>query len=400
MAWMLSKVPVGSGVPSKRSRHKASYAQASGQSSSFAWSPARMKFTTFELEKLDGRERRGYEKRSSVPHWPCKCQSAACYSSEFGPPANKRSLIGLLSSIYKFSRPHTILGTLVSVISISLLGCNTGVPLFGAVKHVAKALVPALLMNICIVGLNQIYDIDIDKINKPYLPLASGELRVDTAWWIVGMSGFVSLALGALAQSRPLILTLSGSLILGILYSMDLPFMRWKKYPAVAAACILSVRAVLVQFGFYFHMKLCQSTGIMQSQIGIHDILAERSLLFATSFMFVFSIVIAMFKDIPDMDGDEQAGLKTFTVRLGPKRIFWSCIALLELAYMSSIGYSIVYMGGATRLVSIALHGVMSLFLWSRAQQADLSNPKSIYNCYMDVWKAFYAEYLFIPLFR
>lgn len=399
MASTLSLIPAGLDMPSRSLRQRASYTRAKVQSSSFAWSVAKTKYPTIQWEKLAGVERWGHEKRLPISHI-CLCKATTRYSSEFATPGDNRSLIGLLSSIYKFSRPHTMLGTLVSVISVSLLGCNAGVPLFDAVKHVAKALVPALLMNICIVGLNQIYDIDIDKINKPYLPLASGELGVDTAWWIVGSSGFVSLALGALAQSQPLILTLSGSLLLGILYSTDLPLMRWKKYPAVAAACILSVRAVLVQFGFFFHMKLCQSTGIIQNHIGLYDILGERSLLFATMFMFVFSIVIAMFKDIPDMDGDGQAGVKTFTVRLGPKRVFWTCITLLELAYMSSIGYSIAYMEGVTRLVSIALHGLMSLFLWSRAQQTDLRDPKSIYNCYMDVWKAFYAEYLFIPLFR
>ena len=39
-------------------------------------------------------------------------------------------------------------------------------------------MIPALLMNICIVGLNQIFDVPIDRINKPYLPLASGEFTM------------------------------------------------------------------------------------------------------------------------------------------------------------------------------------------------------------------------------
>ena len=29
--------------------------------------------------------------------------------------------------------------------------------------------------NLFIVGINQIYDIDIDQINKPFLPIAAGE---------------------------------------------------------------------------------------------------------------------------------------------------------------------------------------------------------------------------------
>lgn len=33
-----------------------------------------------------------------------------------------------------------------------------------------------------------------------------------------------------------------------------------------------------------------------------------------------------------------QAGVKTLSVRLGPKRVFWVCVALLEVAYAGAIG--------------------------------------------------------------
>jgi homogentisate phytyltransferase/homogentisate geranylgeranyltransferase len=36
--------------------------------------------------------------------------------------------------------------------------------------------------------------------------------------------------------------TLAGSLALGIVYSTELPFLRWKRHPVLAAACILAVR--------------------------------------------------------------------------------------------------------------------------------------------------------------
>ena len=49
-----------------------------------------------------------------------------------------------------------------------------------ALAALLQALVPALLMNICIVGLNQVYDVRIDRVNKPYLPLASGEFTMQT----------------------------------------------------------------------------------------------------------------------------------------------------------------------------------------------------------------------------
>ena len=55
-----------------------------------------------------------------------------------------------------------------------------------AFASLLQALIPALLMNICIVGLNQIFDVPIDRINKPYLPLASGEFTMRTGQSLVG----------------------------------------------------------------------------------------------------------------------------------------------------------------------------------------------------------------------
>ena len=33
-----------------------------------------------------------------------------------------------------------------------------------------------------IVGINQIYDVEIDAVNKPFLPVAAGEMSPKTAW--------------------------------------------------------------------------------------------------------------------------------------------------------------------------------------------------------------------------
>ncbi len=60
--------------------------------------------------------------------------------------------------------------------------------------------------------------------------------------WVVAVSGALALMLGALSQSPPLMATLAGSLALGIVYSTELPFLRWKRHPVLAAACILAVR--------------------------------------------------------------------------------------------------------------------------------------------------------------
>lgn len=56
-------------------------------------------------------------------------------------------------------------------------------------------------------------------------------------------------------------------------------------------------RAIMVQLGFYFHM---------QQALGSTRIALTWPLLCAICFMLVFSVVIALFKDIPDVKGDSQ----------------------------------------------------------------------------------------------
>lgn len=43
----------------------------------------------------------------------------------------------------------------------------------------------------------QLYDIEIDRVNKPYLPLAAGDFSVATGWALVVATGAASLAIGA-----------------------------------------------------------------------------------------------------------------------------------------------------------------------------------------------------------
>jgi homogentisate phytyltransferase/homogentisate geranylgeranyltransferase len=67
-------------------------------------------------------------------------------------------------AFYKFTRPHTMAGTTISIISMSALAFQQ---LGGAwsIAALASALTSALLMNITIVGINQLADIEIDKVS-------------------------------------------------------------------------------------------------------------------------------------------------------------------------------------------------------------------------------------------
>lgn len=297
-----------------------------------------------------------------------------------------------LNAFYRFSRPHTIIGTALSIISVSLLAVeklSDFSPLF--FTGVLEAIVAALLMNIYIVGLNQLSDIEIDKVNKPYLPLASGEYSVATGVMIVSSFAILSFCLGWIVGSWPLFWALFISFVLGTAYSINLPLLRWKRFALVAAMCILAVRAVIVQIAFFLHI---------QTHVYRRHAVFSRPVIFATAFMSFFSVVIALFKDIPDIDGDKLFGIRSFTVRLGQERVFWICIWLLELAYCVAVLVGAVSSCLWSKYITVLGHAILASILWNRAKSLDLKSKAAVTSFYMFIWKLFYAEYLLIPLVR
>ncbi|GAY37184.1 hypothetical protein CUMW_027090, partial [Citrus unshiu] len=246
---------------------------------------------------------------------------------DYKPKSPLNSVINALDAFYRFSRPHTVIGTVkflfndidslelraLSIVSVALLAVEKVSdisPLF--FTGVLEAIAAALMMNIYIVGLNQLSDIEIDKVNKPYLPLASGEYSFKTGVLIVASFSIMSFWLGWIVGSWPLFWALFTSFVLGTAYSINLPLLRWKRFAVAAAMCILAVRAVVVQLAFYLHM---------QTHVYRRPAVFSKPLIFATAFMSFFSVVIALFKDVPDLEGDKTFGIRTFTVRLGQKRV-------------------------------------------------------------------------------
>uniref|UniRef100_A0A0E0LE01 Homogentisate phytyltransferase n=1 Tax=Oryza punctata TaxID=4537 RepID=A0A0E0LE01_ORYPU len=255
-----------------------------------------------------------------------------------------------LGAFYRFCRPHTIFGTIIGITSVSLLPIRSIDDFtLKALWGFLEALSSALCMNIYVVGLNQLYDIQIDKVNKPRLPLASGEFSVATGAVLVLTSLIMSIAIGIRSKSAPLICALLISFFLGSAYSVDAPLLRWKRNAFLAASCILFVRAVLVQLAFFAHM---------QQHVLKRPLAPTKSVVFATLFMCCFSSVIALFKDIPDIDGDRHFGVES---------------------------------------LSVFGHGLLAFALWQRAQHCDVENKAWITSFYMFIWKLFYAEYFLIP---
>ncbi|PNT75359.1 hypothetical protein BRADI_1g30809v3 [Brachypodium distachyon] len=282
-----------------------------------------------------------------------------------------------LRAFYEFCRPHTIFGTIIGISSVSLLPMRSLDDFTMTVlRGYLEALAAALCMNIYVVGLNQLFDIQIDKINKPGLPLASGEFSVATGVVIVLSSLIMSFSIGTRSGSAPLMCALLVSFLLGSAYSIEAPLLRWKRRALLAASCILFVRAILVQLAFFAHM---------QQHVLKRPLAPTKSLVFATLFMCCFAVVIALFKDIPDVDGDRDFGIQSLSVRLGPQRVYQLCINTLLTAYGAAIMIGASSTNLFQKIIIVFGHGLLALTLRQRARQFDVEN------------QLFYAEYFLIP---
>ena len=257
-----------------------------------------------------------------------------------------------------------------------------------AAKQAAQAVVAAVLMNVAIVGINQVYDKKLDRVNKPYLPMASGAFSSDMALSVIAVSTTASFMIGVWSGSSALMWALVISLLLGIVYSVDAPGLRWKKSPFLAATCVLFVRAVIVQLGFFAHALGRELT----------DFNFPINLWCAIGFMTVYGIVISLFKDLPDMEGDMKQNVRTLSVRLGPSFVFNLCLALLSVAYGTAVFMSVAHAPTMMSRVVGAVHSVVIVTLLAASRRVDVASSDSLYDYYIRfIWKAFYLEYFLLP---
>ncbi len=111
--------------------------------------------------------------------------------------AQAGSLKAKLRALYKFTRPHTIRGTILASFAgttralVDTPGAITNANWSVMLPRAIIGMVALLLGNAFIVGINQIFDEDIDKLNKPFLPVASGEMSKPFAWGAVLTGGIV-----------------------------------------------------------------------------------------------------------------------------------------------------------------------------------------------------------------
>jgi homogentisate phytyltransferase/homogentisate geranylgeranyltransferase len=246
-------------------------------------------------------------------------------------------------------------------------------------------LISALGCNLYIVGLNQIYDIQIDKLNKPHLPLASGEMNRSTARIIITVSALVSVISAYLAGWLMLALVLIVG-ALGTAYSV--PPLKFKKHHFGAAFSITLVRGVLVNILMFLHF-----------QWEIAETLEFPQYMWPLAlFMILFSVGIAWLKDIPDIKGDRNHGIKTLAVNRGSQWVFRGAISLVSLSYLTLVLWGAVGLPGYNTVFLSSFHFVVWVLFLLGSSKANPFIKKDVKAFYRFYWVLFFVEYLFYPL--
>jgi homogentisate phytyltransferase / homogentisate geranylgeranyltransferase len=292
-------------------------------------------------------------------------------------------------TLWRFSRPHTLVGTTVSILGIYVIAAAElpGVALGDGVADLALALLAGAAVNLYIVGLNQCEDVEIDRINKPWLPIPAGQLSLRWAWRLVLGCGMLAGAL-AVTQGWVEIGAVGAALAIGTAYSS--PPLRLKRFPAAAAASIAVVRACVVNVGVYLHFA--DSLGGRSELSGLPGPIVALTL-----FVLPFSFAIAVLKDVPDAEGDRRFRIATFTVRLGPTAAFRIGMAALTVGYLGMAVLGPLTLDSASPWVLALGHLACLAILWGFAVRVQPADSASFGGFYMRVWALFFLEYLLVP---
>lgn len=321
------------------------------------------------------------------------------------------SIKARLRALYKFTRPHTIRGTVLASIA-GTIRALTDTP--GAIASANWStmlprafigMVALLLGNAFIVGINQIYDKDIDEMNKPFLPVASGEMSKRFAWIAVLSSGIIGPLIVLRFFPKLLFQLYSFGIFLGAIYSV--PPIRTKKNPILAGLTIACVRGFLLNFGVYYAVKDAVGASFAWSP----------KVAFIARFMTTFATVIAVTKDLPDVEGDKVCRssspmpfrlshrnhslpsnqayqIETFATKVGVARIAKGASYCLLANYVHAIvTYFLSKPGSFNRIPMVGGHIALASILIARFRQLDPDSIKSIKLYYKHIWDLFYLEY-------
>ena len=276
-----------------------------------------------------------------------------------------------------FTRPFTLWPPALGMVS-------GGITAWGAagtnvsddpVRLVINMLVGALMaavLNAASNGINQVYDLPLDAINKPRRPLPSGTMGIGEAKWLTAALYAVALALAAIVNWMCFALAAIAAVLT---WAYSAPPLRTKRDAIGANLTIAIPRGLMLKVAGWTTVKTFDA--VEPWYIG--------------SIFFLFLLGAATTKDFADMKGDAAHGCITLPVKYGVKKAAWMIAPFFVLPFaMIPIGVSAgILTGNALFLdlmgLGLALWGVYTVWLLVRRPEelATTENHPSWTHMYL-----------------
>ena len=175
-------------------------------------------------------------------------------------------------------------------------------------------------------GINQIYDLPVDRINKPDFPLPAGIMTVTQAWIVTLGTGILGSLLAWWVMPPWLALGFLGFMTsASVVYSVPRFGSRTvRQSPWLTKLLGVTFRGVVyptTTFLTVWHLAPAQSFGLVY-------------LAFILTFAVLFCVGMNTFEDIPDMQGDQKGGYHSFALALGATKTAGICCAAFTIAFL------------------------------------------------------------------
>jgi len=279
------------------------------------------------------------------------------------------------AAVWALARPFTLLAPAIGMVSGSLVALGTvrwghydsesydlrDFPLTTVPSILAGALLAALL-NVASNAVNQIFDLEIDRVNKPDRPLPAGRLTVAEAWIVAAVTAAAALGIAAWLNTTTLAIVAFTALVV---YAYSGPPFRTKRFWWAANPTIAIPRGTLLFVAGWTAVDGDQRLGSM--------------LLWVLGAMYgLFVLGAATTKDYADMKGDESQGCITLPIRFGVRRSIWITAPFFVLPWLL-LPAGIVAHGNWTRQ-GVFLAGLgAALSLWGAyVVRLLLRDPESL----------------------
>jgi 4-hydroxybenzoate polyprenyltransferase len=252
----------------------------------------------------------------------------------------------LSARAWELARPFTLIAPALGMLtgSVIALGAVPAVPLtpWVGVRIVLGTLMAAVL-NAASNTLNQVTDLEADRVNKPGRPIPSGRVTETEAIRLAGWL-YVGAFLLAAAVGPQCTLLAGTAAVLTVLYSAP-PF-RLKAVPYLANVVIAIPRGLLLKVAGWTCVR---DFGRLEPW-------------YIGAIFALFLLGATTTKDFADVRGDTVAGFRTLPVVHGPRRAAWMIAPFLVLPFlMIPYGIHQGYLTG-NAWVLYTLTGVLSVW--------------------------------------